>query len=115
MIIALILELASIIVALLGLKCIKIGSATDQTKAKIAVTGGILSVLGGESAPALSFLCLGIAGVATAFLSVAGLCCLVAVSWYANRVVQDFYDPFNGGVKSVAAHAVSMILLANAF
>lgn len=38
------------IVALLGLKCIKIGSTTEESKAKIAGTGGILSVLGGESA-----------------------------------------------------------------
>lgn len=48
MIIALLLGLAAMVVALLGLKCIKIGSADDQTKAKIAVTGGILSILGGE-------------------------------------------------------------------
>ncbi|KAL7387010.1 hypothetical protein ABVT39_017004 [Epinephelus coioides] len=74
MIIALLLGLASMIVSLLGLKCIKIGSATDQSKAKIAVTGGILSIL-------------------------AGLCCMIAVSWYAYRVVQDFYDPFVGGEK----------------
>ncbi|XP_030257731.1 claudin 15-like a [Sparus aurata] len=74
MIISLLLGLGSIIVAMLGLKCIKIGSATEQSKAKIAVTGGILSVL-------------------------AGLCCMVAVSWYAYRVVQDFYDPFYGGMK----------------
>lgn len=30
---------------------------------------------------------------------VAGLCSMIAVSWYAYRVVQDFYDPFYGGVK----------------
>ncbi|KAM9844877.1 claudin 15-like a [Aulostomus maculatus] len=74
MIIALLLGLASMIVSLLGLKCIKIGSATDQSKAKIAVTGGILSLL-------------------------AGLSCMIAVSWYAFRVVEDFNDPFNGGVR----------------
>lgn len=34
---------------------------------------------------------------------VAGLCCLIAVSWYAYRVVQDFYDPFSGGMKWVSA------------
>lgn len=50
MIISLLFGLAAMIVALLGLKCIKIGSATDQSKAKIAATGGILSMLGGESA-----------------------------------------------------------------
>nr|XP_046263767.1 claudin 15-like a [Scatophagus argus] len=74
MIISLLFGLGSMIVALLGLKCIKIGSATDQSKAKIAVTGGILSIL-------------------------AGLCCMISVSWYAYRVVQDFYDPFYGGMK----------------
>ncbi|XP_038574894.1 claudin 15-like a [Micropterus salmoides] len=74
MIICLLLGLGSMIVSLLGLKCIKIGSATDQSKAKIAFTGGILSIL-------------------------AGLCCMIAISWYAYRVVQDFNNPFFGGVK----------------
>ncbi|XP_018530481.1 claudin 15-like a [Lates calcarifer] len=74
MIICLLLGLGTMIVAMLGLKCIKIGSATDQSKAKLAVTGGIMSVL-------------------------AGLCCMIACSWYAFRVVEDFNNPFFGGVK----------------
>lgn len=74
MIISLLLGLGCMIVSLLGLKCIKIGSSTDQSKAKIATTGGTLSVL-------------------------AGLCCMIACSWYAYRVVQDFNDPFYGGVR----------------
>ncbi|XP_075954605.1 claudin 15-like a [Anarhichas minor] len=74
MIMSLLLGLGSMIVSLLGLKCIKIGSATDQSKAKIAVSGGVLSMI-------------------------AGLCCMIAVSWYAYRVVQDFHNPFFGGVK----------------
>uniref|UniRef100_A0A3P8RZT0 Claudin n=1 Tax=Amphiprion percula TaxID=161767 RepID=A0A3P8RZT0_AMPPE len=74
MIISLLLGLGCIIVSLLGLKCIKIGSSTDQAKAKIAATGGILSFL-------------------------AGLCCMIACSWYAYQVVQDFNDPFYGGVR----------------
>lgn len=48
MIISLLLGLVSMIVSLLGLKCIKIGSATEQTKAKIAVTGGGIFILAGE-------------------------------------------------------------------
>lgn len=32
-------------------------------------------------------------------LCVAGLCSMIACSWYAYRVVQDFYDPFYGGMK----------------
>lgn len=74
MIISLLLGLASMIVSLLGLKCIKIGSSTDQSKAKMAIAGGILSILG-------------------------GLSCMIAVSWYAYRVVQDFHDPFHGGIR----------------
>lgn len=50
MIIALLLGLGAMIIALLGLKCIKIGSASDESKGKIAATGGILSILAGESA-----------------------------------------------------------------
>ncbi|XP_034412009.1 claudin 15-like a [Cyclopterus lumpus] len=74
MIMSLLLGLASMIVSLLGLKCIKMGSATDQSKAKIAISGGVLSML-------------------------AGLCCMISVSWYAYRVVEDFHNPFFGGVK----------------
>ncbi|XP_069026161.1 claudin 15-like a [Embiotoca jacksoni] len=74
MIIALLLGLGSMVVSLLGLKCIKIGTTTDGSKAKIAGTGGIMSIL-------------------------AGLCCMIACSWYAFRVVEDFNNPFAGGVK----------------
>lgn len=48
MIICLLFGLGSMIVALLGLKCIKIGSKTEQSKAKIATIGGILSIVAGE-------------------------------------------------------------------
>lgn len=102
MIISLLFGLASMIVALLGLKCIKIGSSTEQSKAKIAGTGGILSMLGGESGHNHADPCLTEdAGRSRGSLTVAGLCCIIAVSWYAYRVVQDFYDPFSGGMKSV--------------
>ncbi|XP_030630373.1 claudin 15-like a [Chanos chanos] len=74
MIISLLLGLFSIIVSILGLKCISVGSASDAAKAKIAVTGGILSILG-------------------------GLCTMVAISWYATRIVEEFNNPFYGGIK----------------
>ncbi|XP_035242126.1 claudin-19-like isoform X1 [Anguilla anguilla] len=74
MIVTLLLGLAGIVVSLLGLKCTKIGSASKETKGKIALTGGGLFLLSGIS-------------------------CLIAASWYAARVVQEFYDPFFGGVK----------------
>ncbi|XP_062408911.1 claudin 15-like b [Sardina pilchardus] len=74
MIIALLLGLASIIVAVLGLKCTKLGNTSREAKGKIALTGGSLFIL-------------------------SGLCTLSAVSWYASRIVQEFYDPFYGGTK----------------
>ncbi|XP_020307885.1 claudin-19 isoform X4 [Oncorhynchus kisutch] len=74
MIIALLLGLASVIVSVLGLKCTKIGSTSEQAKGKIALTGGSLFIL-------------------------SGLSTLTAVSWYAARVVQEFHDPFFAGVR----------------
>ncbi|XP_029922440.1 claudin 15-like b [Myripristis murdjan] len=74
MILSLLLGLASIIISVLGLKCTKIGRTTDEAKGKIALTGGSLFIL-------------------------SGLCTLTAVSWYAARVVNDFYDPYYGGVR----------------
>ncbi|XP_061586953.1 claudin 15-like a [Cololabis saira] len=74
MIISLLLGLGCLIVSLLGLKCIKIGSTAEESKAKIATIGGILSILG-------------------------GLCCMTACSWYGFQVVEDFHNPFNGGVR----------------
>ncbi|KAL2097936.1 hypothetical protein ACEWY4_007143 [Coilia grayii] len=74
MVIALVLGLISTVMSVMGLKCIKLGSTTEQGKAKIAVTGGILFIL-------------------------AGLCDMVACSWYASRIVQEFHNPMYGGTK----------------
>ncbi|KPP61237.1 hypothetical protein Z043_120690, partial [Scleropages formosus] len=76
MIISLILGMFGVIVSLLGMKCVKVGNTSDQVKAKIAIIGGILFLLSGISS-------------------------LTAVSWYAARVVREFYDPFNGHLKQV--------------
>ncbi|XP_076837942.1 claudin 15-like a [Brachyhypopomus gauderio] len=74
MIISLLLGLFSLVVSILGLKCINFGSVREDTKAKIAVTGGVLFIL-------------------------AGLCTMIAASWYAARIVQDFNNPLFGGIK----------------
>ncbi|XP_043114275.1 claudin 15-like b isoform X2 [Puntigrus tetrazona] len=74
MIIALILGLLAVVLASMGLKCTKLGSASEETKGKISLTAGIKFIL-------------------------SGLCVMVAVSWYAARVVQEFNDPFYGGTK----------------
>ena len=48
MILSLLLGLGCMIVSLLGLKCIKIGSATEPTKGKVAFGGGLMAILSGE-------------------------------------------------------------------
>ncbi|XP_023653937.1 claudin 15-like a [Paramormyrops kingsleyae] len=74
MIIALVLGLISVFISMMGLKCIKIGSASDPTKSKIASTGGVMFILSGFTS-------------------------ITAASWYASRVVQEFYNPLYGGIK----------------
>ncbi|XP_028276151.1 claudin-1-like [Parambassis ranga] len=71
MIMSLLLGLASIIVSILGLKCTKIGRTSEQVKDQISLAGGILFVL-------------------------SGVLTLTAVSWYAARVIHDFYNPLHG-------------------
>ncbi|MEQ2296644.1 hypothetical protein AMECASPLE_026736 [Ameca splendens] len=74
MIISLILGLASTVVTVLGLKCTKIGRTSEKVKEQIALSGGLLFIL-------------------------SGVFSLIAVSWYAARVINDFYDPFHSGMK----------------
>ncbi|XP_077147227.1 claudin-10-like isoform X2 [Ranitomeya variabilis] len=74
MIISLILGLFACLISLFGLKCTKFGAKSDHTKGKIALSGGLVFIL-------------------------AGLCCLVPVSWYAASITQQFFDPLYGGIK----------------
>ncbi|XP_058490309.1 claudin-1-like [Solea solea] len=74
MILSLLLSLAAIIVSVLGLKCTKIGRMSERVKEQVALSGGVLFIL-------------------------SGLFTLIAVSWYAARVINDFYDPLYGGVR----------------
>ncbi|XP_033894135.3 claudin 15-like b isoform X1 [Acipenser ruthenus] len=83
MIVSLLLGLAGVIVALLGLKCTKIGSGNEQTKGKIALTGGVC-------------------------LIASGLCCIIPVSWYAYQITQEFYNPIYGGTKYELGPALYM-------
>ncbi|XP_012705330.1 claudin-1 [Fundulus heteroclitus] len=71
---SLILGLASIVVSVLGLKCTKIGRTPEKLKEQMVLSGGVLFIL-------------------------SGVFTLTAVSWYAARVINDFYDPFHGGLK----------------
>lgn len=74
MILSLLVGLASIVVSILGLKCTKLGQTSEKVKSQIALSGGIMFIL-------------------------SGVFTVIAVSWYAGRVIHDFYDPLYGGVR----------------
>ncbi|XP_029473031.1 claudin-10-like [Rhinatrema bivittatum] len=74
MIIAIVLGLFATVISLFGLKCTKVGSNDERKKAKIALAGG------------LNFI-------------VAGLCSMVAISWYAAIITAQFFDPLYVGIK----------------
>ncbi|KAF7218366.1 claudin-19 [Nothobranchius furzeri] len=74
MIASLLLGLASIVVSVLGLKCTKIGGASEQVKGQMVLSGGIMFIL-------------------------SGVFTLSAVSWFAAGVIQDFYNPLYAGVR----------------
>ncbi|XP_056420540.1 claudin-19-like isoform X2 [Hyla sarda] len=67
MIISLILGLFACIISIFGLKCTKYGKNDEYAKGKIALSGGLVFIL-------------------------AGICCLVPVSWYAAITTQQFFD-----------------------
>nr|XP_006012744.2 PREDICTED: claudin-19-like [Latimeria chalumnae] len=74
MISSLILGLFATVLGLLGLKCTKIGSSNKIMKGKIALTGGVLFIIGGLSS-------------------------MIAVSWYAQQITSEFFNPMYGGTK----------------
>ncbi|KAJ3591054.1 hypothetical protein NHX12_009001 [Muraenolepis orangiensis] len=71
---SLLVGLVSLVLSVLGLRCTQLRRVSPQTKTTLAVTGGSLFIL-------------------------SGLLGLVAVSWYASRVVQEFNNPYSGRVR----------------
>ncbi|XP_061684436.1 claudin-7-like isoform X1 [Syngnathoides biaculeatus] len=71
---SLVAGLASVIVSILGLKCSRAGGGSERAKAQLVLSGGVSLILSGVST-------------------------LIAVSWYAARVIHDFYNPLYGGVR----------------
>ncbi|KAI2547154.1 claudin 15, partial [Homo sapiens] len=57
-----------------GLRCTNIGGLELSRKAKLAATAGALHIL-------------------------AGICGMVAISWYAFNITRDFFDPLYPGTK----------------
>ncbi|KAM6356464.1 claudin-19-like isoform 1-T1 [Alca torda] len=124
MITSILLGFISSVLALLGLKCTKVGLSDEEGKMKFAVTGGFLFILGGNfeaEMRMLSILCIAFTArlnemnawswfkAATALkeslicvcfkLFLVGLCSMVAVSWYAAMVTAQFFDPLFAGTK----------------
>ena len=108
MILSLLVGLASIIVSILGLKCTKIGRTSEYVKEQIALAGGILFILSGTSRSVDSRFWMNDSLLIRSLVSSSGLFTLIAVSWYAGRVIQDFYDPLNGRVRSVTHSSTVM-------
>lgn len=69
MIVSIIVTVAGLGVACMGMKCTTCGGDDKTKKSKIAMTGGIILVIG-------------------------SLCSIVACSWYAHDIIQAFYNPF---------------------
>nr|XP_006137123.1 claudin-1 [Pelodiscus sinensis] len=69
MVIGILLGLAAIFVAVVGMKCMRCMEDDEVRKMRMAVVGGIIFI-------------------------VAGSAVLVATSWYGSRVARDFYNPF---------------------
>ncbi|XP_049759293.1 claudin-15 [Elephas maximus indicus] len=74
MITAIVLSFLGLFLGIVGLRCTNIGSMVLSRKAKLAATAGALDIL-------------------------AGLCGMVAISWYASNITRDFFDPLYVGTK----------------
>ncbi|MGH0188713.1 UNVERIFIED_CONTAM: hypothetical protein FKN15_031272 [Acipenser sinensis] len=69
MIVGIILSVIGMGVSTMGMKCTNCGGDDKVRKARIAMVGGIIFLIG-------------------------GLAALIACAWFANRIIKDFYNPF---------------------
>ncbi|XP_045731579.1 claudin-15 isoform X1 [Mirounga angustirostris] len=74
MITAIFLGFLGLFLGMVGLRCVNIGSMELSRKAKLAAAAGALHIL-------------------------AGFCGMVAISWYAFNITQEFFDPVYAGTK----------------
>ncbi|XP_062288890.1 claudin-7-A-like isoform X1 [Scomber scombrus] len=108
MIVSIIVSIAGLGVACMGMKCTNCGGDDKTRKSRIAMTGGIIILIGGKKPLSLvslfffsfltppppfpwilnSFIDLFLCCFSTA------LCAVVACSWYAHDIIQAFYNPF---------------------
>ncbi|XP_028339819.1 claudin-15 isoform X3 [Physeter macrocephalus] len=74
MITAILLGSLGLFLGMVGLRCTNIGGLEPSRKTKLAATAGALHLL-------------------------AGVCGIVAISWYAFSITRDFFDPLYTGTK----------------
>uniref|UniRef100_A0A8C6QHL3 Claudin 15 n=3 Tax=Nannospalax galili TaxID=1026970 RepID=A0A8C6QHL3_NANGA len=74
MITAILLGSLGLLLGMVGLRCTNVGNVDLPRKAKIAAIAGALHIL-------------------------AGTCGMVAISWYANNITSDFFNPQYVGTK----------------
>ncbi|XP_034462581.1 claudin-7-A-like isoform X1 [Hippoglossus hippoglossus] len=98
MIVSIIVSLAGLGVACMGMKCTNCGGDDKARKSKIAMIGGIIILIGCKKA-FNHFLFLFYPWICKRFItnvlhSLTALCSVVACSWYAHDIIRAFYDPF---------------------
>ncbi|KAJ0055993.1 hypothetical protein NL108_017221, partial [Boleophthalmus pectinirostris] len=69
MIVGIIVSVAGLGVSCMGMKCTTCGGSDKIRKSRVAMTGGIILLVG-------------------------GMCCIVACSWFAHNVIRAFYNPY---------------------
>ncbi|ROJ66254.1 Claudin-15 [Anabarilius grahami] len=74
MITSIVLGTFGLMATLVGMQCSKIGGENYIMKGRIAGAGGVFFIL-------------------------QGLCTMIAVSWYAFNITQEFFDPLYPGIK----------------
>ncbi|XP_019941753.1 claudin-7-B isoform X1 [Paralichthys olivaceus] len=98
MIVSIIVTLAGLGVACMGMKCTNCGGDDKTRKSRIAMTGGIVILIGGKRAlnESLFLFCPWICKrfSINALHSLTALCSVIACSWYAHDIIQAFYNPF---------------------
>ncbi|XP_034096458.1 claudin-15-like [Gymnodraco acuticeps] len=74
MIAAIVFGTFGLVATLVGMKCSKIGGENYVLKGRIAAIGGV-------------------------FFLLQGICTMIAISWYAANITQQFFDQFYPGIK----------------
>ncbi|XP_026228418.1 claudin-7-B-like [Anabas testudineus] len=90
MVVSIIVVVAGLGAACMGMKCTTCGGDDKARKSRIAMTGGIIILIG-------------------------SLCSIVACSWYANDIIQAFYSPLTPVNSKYEFGAAIFVAWAGAF